>query len=83
MLNQALEYAKQNRERFLTELNEVLTIPSISTDPAHKADMQFAAEWMSSQLQKIGMSKVQIMQPVGILWSMVSGLARERLRRPF
>jgi acetylornithine deacetylase/succinyl-diaminopimelate desuccinylase-like protein len=61
MLNQALEYAKQNQERFLTELNEVLTIPSISTDPAHKADMQYAAEWMSAQLQKIGMSNVQIM----------------------
>ncbi len=64
MLNQALEYAKQNQERFLTELNEVLTIPSISTDPDHKADMQYAAEWMSAQLKSIGMSNVQIM-PTG------------------
>jgi hypothetical protein len=31
----------------LTELREVLTIPSISTDPAHDADMGHAAEWMS------------------------------------
>jgi acetylornithine deacetylase/succinyl-diaminopimelate desuccinylase-like protein len=64
MLNQALEYAKHNRDRFLTELTEVLTIPSISTDPEHKPDMQHAAEWMSSQLQAIGMSNVQIM-PTG------------------
>ena len=53
MLTQALEYAKQNQERFLTELKEVLTIPSISTDPEHKADMQHAAEWMSAQLKMI------------------------------
>ena len=33
MLNEALEYAHKNRERFLTEMKEVLTIPSISTDP--------------------------------------------------
>ena len=64
MLNQALEYAKLNRERFLTELKEVLTIPSISTDPEHKADIQHAAEWMSVQLNMIGMSNVQIM-PTG------------------
>ncbi len=33
MLKDALEYAQQNHERFLTELKEILTIPSISTDP--------------------------------------------------
>jgi hypothetical protein len=48
-MNSALSFARQNGERFLTELREVLTIPSISTDPAHNADMRHAAEWMSSQ----------------------------------
>jgi acetylornithine deacetylase/succinyl-diaminopimelate desuccinylase-like protein len=65
MLNQALEYAKHNQTRFLNELNEVLTIPSISTDPDHKADIQHAAEWMSVQLQMIGMNNVQIMPTRG------------------
>ncbi len=65
MLNQALEYAKHNQTRFLNELNEVLTIPSISTDPDHKADIQHAAEWMSAQLQMIGMGNVQIMPTRG------------------
>ncbi len=64
MLNEALEYARQNEGRFLNELREVLTIPSISTDPAHSADMQHAAEWMASQLRSIGMTGVQIM-PTG------------------
>ncbi len=64
MLKEALDYAHQNHERFLTELKEVLTIPSISTDPAHKDDMQHAAEWMANQLRSIGMENVQIM-PTG------------------
>jgi acetylornithine deacetylase/succinyl-diaminopimelate desuccinylase-like protein len=64
MLKSALSYAGQYRERFLAELKEVLTIPSISTDPDHKADMQRAAEWMSGQLKSLGMDRVQIM-PTG------------------
>jgi acetylornithine deacetylase/succinyl-diaminopimelate desuccinylase-like protein len=65
MLDNAISYATQNRERFLAELKEVLTIPSISTDPEHKADMRHAAEWMSSQLKSIGMSDVQILPTKG------------------
>ena len=64
MLKEALEYAHQNHERFLAELKEVLTIPSISTDPAHQQDMQTAAEWMAGQLRSMGMENVQIM-PTG------------------
>lgn len=64
MLQKALEFASQNNERFLAELKEVLMIPSISTDPEHKADMQKAAEWMAAQLGTIGMDNVQIM-PTG------------------
>ncbi len=66
MLNEALEYARQNEGRFLDELKEVLTIPSISTDPTHAADMQRAAEWMASQLRSIGMSAVQILPTAGL-----------------
>ena len=35
MLEQALQYASQNREQFLNELKDFLAIPSISTDPEH------------------------------------------------
>ncbi len=65
MLKEALEYAHKNRERFLNELKEVLAIPSISTDPEHKADMQRAAEWMAAHLRAIGMENVQIMPTKG------------------
>ncbi len=64
MRTKALEYANQNQERFLVELEEILKIPSISTDPEHSADMRRAAEWMAEQLRTIGMNNVQIM-PTG------------------
>lgn len=65
MLKEALEYARQNQARFLDELKQVLTIPSISTDPEHAADMRLGAEWMASQLRSIGMTAVQVLPTAG------------------
>ncbi len=60
----ALEYARHNRERFLAELKEIVAIPSISTADEHKPDVIRAAEWMASHLRALGMDKVQVM-PTG------------------
>ncbi len=65
MLNEALEYARQNQGRFLEDLKEILRIPSISTDPDYAAEMQHGADWVASQLRSIGMSNVQIMPTAG------------------
>ena len=56
----ALQYARKNKEKFLNEFKEILTIPSISTDPAHNTDIRHAAEWMAAQLNNLGMQNVQI-----------------------
>ncbi|MBU2610136.1 MAG: dipeptidase [Chloroflexi bacterium] len=56
----ALDYARKNKEHFLNSLNEVLKIPSVSTDSAHLPDMQNAANWVASQLRDLGMQKVEI-----------------------
>ena len=57
----ALDYAKQNRERFLNDLNEVLRIPSISTDAEYKSETLRAAQWIADHLEKLGMENVEIM----------------------
>jgi len=54
------QYLRKNKEKNLGALKEILSIPSISTDPAHAADMRHAAEWMALQLRNMGMVKVQI-----------------------
>ena len=56
----ALQYAHKNKEKFLNAFKEILTIPSVSTDPAHSADIRHAAEWFTGQLRALGMQKVQI-----------------------
>ncbi len=59
-LQAALQYAQENRERFLSELIEFVRIPSVSTDPERKGEMQAAAEWVAGQLRGLGFSGVQV-----------------------
>ncbi|HEV8354501.1 MAG TPA: dipeptidase [bacterium] len=51
-----LTYAQDNRQRFVEELEAFLRIPSISTLPAHAADVKRAAEWVADDLRAIGLT---------------------------
>ncbi len=53
-LEGALQYVRQQGDRFLHELREVVAIPSISTDPARRADMARCAEWFAARLRALG-----------------------------
>jgi acetylornithine deacetylase/succinyl-diaminopimelate desuccinylase-like protein len=64
-LQTALEYADQNRERFLEELIEILKIPSISTDAEYNNEVLRAAEWMASHLKGLGVENVEVMPTDG------------------
>lgn len=59
-LENALQYARKNNGKFLDTFKEILAIPSVSTDPAHAADIRKAADWLASQLRGLGMQNVQI-----------------------
>jgi acetylornithine deacetylase/succinyl-diaminopimelate desuccinylase-like protein len=52
--NSPLDFAKDNRDRFLRDLKELLSIPSISTLPPHRPDMHEAAEWLHERLTDVG-----------------------------
>lgn len=56
----AVQYAHAHRPRFLQELQQWIRIPSISTAPDYKEEMQRAAEWIAAQLGSIGMQKTAI-----------------------
>jgi acetylornithine deacetylase/succinyl-diaminopimelate desuccinylase-like protein len=64
-LQKALDYAHQNRERFLNDLIDVLKIPSISTDAEFNNEMRRAAEWMAAYLKRLGMENVEVMPTEG------------------
>lgn len=53
-------YLSTHRERFLDELKEYLSIPSVSTDSRHKADVERCAQWVAEHLRGIGFDKVVI-----------------------
>ena len=58
---QALDYARQNRERFLADLKAIVAIPSVSMQVEHKDDLIRAAEWLATHLTGLGMDNVQLL----------------------
>jgi len=65
MASPAVAYARDNQQRFLNELKDLLRIPSISTLQEHKSDVQKAAEFVASELRRIGMRNVEIIPTKG------------------
>jgi acetylornithine deacetylase/succinyl-diaminopimelate desuccinylase-like protein len=55
-----LDWLKSNSEESLNELKELLRIPSVSTQPARKKDVQRCAESVSQLLTRFGLEKVTI-----------------------
>jgi acetylornithine deacetylase/succinyl-diaminopimelate desuccinylase-like protein len=60
-----LDYVRTNRDRFLAELIEFLRIPSISTQPEHKPDVERAAAWLHDRLLAAGFPTVEVMPTAG------------------
>ena len=53
-------FVEQNRDRLLDELKEFLRIPSISTLPEHRDDIERAAQFVAESLRRAGMENVEI-----------------------
>jgi len=65
MSSPALEYARQNQPRFLAELKDLLRIPSVSTLPQHKSDIERAADFLAAQMRAIGLEHVEVIKTAG------------------
>lgn len=59
------QYINDNKDRFLSELFELLRIPSVSADSRHKADVRKAAEYIVNKLKDAGADKAQIHETDG------------------
>ena len=58
-------YIQSNQDRFLSELFELLRIPSVSADSRHKGDVRKAAEYVAQKLKEAGADSVQLMETKG------------------
>ena len=64
-MNTIQTYIKDNKERFLNELIELLKIPSISADSTYKKDVLRTADFVLDSLKKAGCDKVEICETPG------------------
>jgi len=64
-IQKATDYAHANRETHLNGFKELLSIPSISTDPAYKEDVQRAADWIVSDMERIGLKNCRAIPTQG------------------
>ncbi len=65
MSSQAVAFAKKNEHRFLEELKVLLRIPSVSTVPEHRLDIDRAAGFIVSELKRIGLEHVEAIPTAG------------------
>ncbi len=54
------QFVQQNKQKLLDELKDFLRIPSISTLPEHKPDIDRAAQFVADSLKKVGLENIEI-----------------------
>ena len=64
-MEKVLSYIDANKERYLAELTELLSIPSVSSLKEHQEDMQRCAQWIAGHMEHIGMRNVKIFPTEG------------------
>src|SRR5688500_1713226 len=55
-MEQVLRYLRENKSRFVQELVEYVSIPSVSAQEQHRPDMKRAAEWIAAEARKAGLA---------------------------
>jgi len=57
------QYLQTHARRFEDELCEFLRIPSVSADPAHRGDIDRAAQWIADRLRGLGLATETVPTP--------------------
>ena len=64
-LESSLTYAHEHTDAFIEQYKDLLCIPSIGTDPAYRADVQRAAEWIAGEMARLGIEHCQVLATDG------------------
>ena len=54
-----------NQQKHMQEFFDFISIPCISSLPAHQKDMTRAAKWLKNKLQSLGMVKTEVQTTEG------------------
>jgi acetylornithine deacetylase/succinyl-diaminopimelate desuccinylase-like protein len=60
-----IAWVRAERERFVGELRELVAIPSISADPARRADVRRCAEATAARMRAAGMTEAEVLETDG------------------
>ncbi len=61
----ATDIAHNNQDRYVEGFYEFLKMPSISTDPKYKADLERCADWVIAEMERIGFNNCQKIETDG------------------
>lgn len=64
-MNDVIDFIYTNRERYVQELKQFLTIPSISALPEHRGDVRRCAEWAAEEMGRIGLEHCRVIDTAG------------------
>ena len=64
-MNDVIDFIHANRDRYVEELTQFLTIPSISAMPEHRADVRRCAEWAADEMRRIGLENCRVIDTAG------------------
>lgn len=61
----ALDYARANRRAFMDGFQQLLRIPTVSTEPVHEGDVQRCAEWLVAEMDGLGFDGCRTIETEG------------------
>ena len=64
-MDKVKKYIDANKDRFISELFDLLRIPSISAQSEHRPDMTRCAEWLAAALVKAGADHAEVFPTEG------------------
>ena len=64
-MEDVINFIRENQPNYIEELKELLRIPSISTLPENKNDINNAAKFVADKLSQAGLNRVEIFQTEG------------------
>jgi acetylornithine deacetylase/succinyl-diaminopimelate desuccinylase-like protein len=59
-MSSVASHVSSHQDQYLDQLKELLSIPSVSTDPDRVGDVRRAAQWVEGRLKAVGCTKVKL-----------------------
>ena len=64
-MENVVNHIQENRNKYVEELKDILTIASVSTANEHKADVLDCAKYLENELNHIGLENVRLYETPG------------------